>query len=280
MSEKFQELRGLLPLSAIEADALFNARKQHDRDAEEAKIKTLMASIGERGLLNDILVRDHGADFAASGRAKRYTIVHGHRRFEAHVRLGLEKISCKARVYTDEIGPELDNLAENVEREDLRPYDFARRAQDLHRRHKISYEEIGKRLGAEAGWVELQVKCIERLPMDLIEAFRNCDKSKLSIFLRVARESNQERMRATYNSLTAITGSTSKRGRPTLASGIKKSVARTRKASLVREAREKVVSGELGAYQGRALSQRERELSLELLAWVLARQSMPLEESP
>ena len=116
--------------------------------------------------------------------------------------------------------------------------------------------------------------------MDLIEEFRNCDKSKLNVFLRVARESNQERMRSTYNSLTALTGSTSKRGRPTLSGGIKKNVARTRKATNVREAREKVVSGELNAYQGRALSQRERELTLELLAWVLSRQQMPLEESP
>lgn len=271
-------MRGMLPLAAIDADPRFNARKGRDERAEdEARIVALAKSLEESGLLNDVLVRDRGED--APG--KRYALVHGFRRYEAARRLGWEKIACKARVYEDDLSAEIDNLAENVARDDLSPYDFARRAQDMHRRHGASYEAIGKRLGTEPGWVELQVRCLERLPIDLIEAFRRSDKSKLTVFLSVARETGHDKMRATYNRLVALSGPKPVRERLRLSSGVvttRVKKKKPRKEATVVEVRERVVSGELARFHGRELTQRERDLALGLIGWFLGRQDMPLDE--
>lgn len=279
MSEKFSELRGKLPLSAIEVDATFNARKRHDSGAENAAIESLAKSIAERGLLCDLLVRDHGEDFEQQGRSRRYSLVHGFRRLEACRRLDWDKVPCKARVYESDSAAELDNLVENVQREDLRPYDFARRCQDMHRRHGMTYDQIAAHLGTDAQWVQKQVWCIERMPLDLIEAFRESDKSKLGIWMRVIQEPSQDKMRSTYASLMALSGRVRTRQalpKESLTTRPKKR-PRPRRPEEVTGLLRQIANGEMPAYQGRALSARERALALELLGWVLSRQPMPLE---
>lgn len=278
MSGKFTELRGKLPVSAIDADLTFNARKRHDSGAENQAIESLMRSIRERGLLCDLLVRDHGEDHEQKGRGKRYSLVHGFRRLEACRRLDWETVPCKARVYDSDEAAELDNLVENVQREDLRPYDFARRCQDLHRRHGMSYDSIAAQLGTDAQWVIKQVWCIERMPLDLIEAFRASDKSKLAIWMRVVQEPSQDKMRATYTTLMALSARV--RMREPLKEGLTtrpKRKPRPRRPEEVTGLLRQIANGDLPAYQGRALSPRERALALELLGWVLSRQPLPLE---
>lgn len=280
MSEKFQEKRGNLPLSSIEVDDVFNSRKIHDLEAEARALEELAASMNESGQLHDIVVRDCGDDPSKWKNGKRYSLVIGFRRFRAAQRLGWEKISVKSREYQDDLGPEIDNLAENIEREDLRPYDVARRAQDMHRRYGVSYEDIAKKLGTDPAWVALQVRCIERLPMDLIEEFRGCDKSKLPLFLRVVRESTHDRMRSLYNQLITASMPKPKRQRLTTADGkvISRKKSRARKAATVTEVRQRVSSDELRKFRGQEMSKRERDLVLETLAWVLGRQEMPFDE--
>nr|WP_038043838.1 ParB/RepB/Spo0J family partition protein [Thermus tengchongensis] len=105
------EARGdrLLPLSALAP------RPQPRRRFEEASLKALAESIRAHGVLEPLLVRPLGEG--------RYEIVAGERRYRAAQMAGLSEVPVVVLKGLDEKAAQAIALMENLQREDLNPYE-------------------------------------------------------------------------------------------------------------------------------------------------------------
>jgi len=109
-------------------------RKQFD----EASLLALAGSLGERGLLQPVLVRP-----SVDG---LYELIAGERRWRAATLAGLDTIPALVRSHGDAESLELA-LIENMAREDLNPVEEARACALLVEELGLTREEIGRRVG-------------------------------------------------------------------------------------------------------------------------------------
>ena len=134
-------------------------RRQFDEDALEA----LAGSLGERGLLQPVLVRP-----VPGG---TYELIAGERRWRAAQMAGIATVPALVRSHDDAESLELA-LIENMAREDLNPVEEARACALLVEELGLSREEIGRRIGRSRVAVSNLVRLLD-LPDDalaLIEA--------------------------------------------------------------------------------------------------------------
>ena len=110
---------------------------QPRKDFDEEKLNELAASIKENGVIQPIIVqrRDNG-----------YRIVAGERRWRASRIAGLKVIPAIIRDLTDQQTME-QALIENLQREDLNPVEEALAMQALLKTHKMTQEQLAKKLG-------------------------------------------------------------------------------------------------------------------------------------
>lgn len=110
---------------------------QPRKDFDEEKLNELAASIKENGVIQPIIVqrRDNG-----------YRIVAGERRWRASRIAGLKVIPAIIRDLTDQQTME-QALIENLQREDLNPVEEALAMQALIKTHKLTQEQLAKKLG-------------------------------------------------------------------------------------------------------------------------------------
>jgi ParB family transcriptional regulator, chromosome partitioning protein len=127
-----EELREL-PLELISP----NPRQPRKRFDEET-LAALAGSLGERGVLQPVLVRPK-----AGG---TYELVAGERRWRAAGLAGLNTIPALVRPRADAEALELA-LIENMAREDLNPIDEARACAALVEELGLTREEVGRRVG-------------------------------------------------------------------------------------------------------------------------------------
>jgi ParB family chromosome partitioning protein len=148
-----QELRRL-PLELISPNPS-QPRKHFDEDA----LESLAASLGERGVLQPVLVRPR-----AGG---RYELVAGERRWRAAQIAGLAEIPALVREREDAEALELA-LIENMAREDLSPIEEARACAALVEELDLTREEVGRRVGRGRVAVSNLVRLLD-LPDEVIE---------------------------------------------------------------------------------------------------------------
>jgi ParB family transcriptional regulator, chromosome partitioning protein len=127
-----QELREL-PLDMIEPNLA-----QPRRYFEEAALEALATSIGERGVLQPVLVRPL--------KDGRYQLVAGERRWRAAKTAGLQTIPALVSAYDDLAALEV-GLIENMAREDLNPVEEARACVTLVRELGLTHRQIALRVG-------------------------------------------------------------------------------------------------------------------------------------
>ena len=130
-------------------------RRRFDQDALQA----LAGSLGERGVLQPVLVRPK-----AGG---TYELVAGERRWRAARIAGLETIPALVRPRDDAEALELA-LIENMAREDLSPIEEARACAALVEELGLTREEVGRRVGRSRVAVSNLVRLLD-LPDDVIE---------------------------------------------------------------------------------------------------------------
>ena len=126
------ELRGL-PVDVIVPNPA-QPRRRFDEDALQA----LAGSLGERGILQPVLVRPR-----ADG---KYELVAGERRWRAAQIAGLTEIPAIVRLHDDAAALEVA-LIENMAREDLSPVEEARACVALVEELGLTREEVGRRVG-------------------------------------------------------------------------------------------------------------------------------------
>jgi len=112
-------------------------REQPRRNFDETALKKLADSIGEVGVISPILVtkKENGL----------YEIVAGERRWRASKMAGKKKIPAIVKKYEKKEIMEIA-LIENLQREDLNPYEEALGYQSLKDNFDLTQEEISKRV--------------------------------------------------------------------------------------------------------------------------------------
>jgi ParB family transcriptional regulator, chromosome partitioning protein len=112
--------------------------RQPRKEFDEESLLALAGSLGDRGVLQPVLVRP-----AAGG---AYELIAGERRWRAAQLAGLETIPALVRDQDDAESLELA-LIENMAREDLNPIEEARACALLVEELGLTREEIGRRVG-------------------------------------------------------------------------------------------------------------------------------------
>jgi ParB family chromosome partitioning protein len=112
--------------------------KQPRKRFDEEGLRALAESLGERGVLQPVLVRPK-----ADG---THELVAGERRWRAAQIAGLEVIPALVRPRADAEALELA-LIENMAREDLSPIEEARACAGLIEELGLTHEEVGRRVG-------------------------------------------------------------------------------------------------------------------------------------
>jgi ParB family chromosome partitioning protein len=130
-------------------------RKRFDEDA----LAQLAASLGERGVLQPVLVRPR--------RGGTYEIVAGERRWRAAQIAGLTEIPALVRERADAEALELA-LIENMARADLSPVEEARACAALIEELGLTREQVGARVGRGRVAVSNLVRLLD-LPDEAIE---------------------------------------------------------------------------------------------------------------
>jgi ParB family chromosome partitioning protein len=127
-----EELREV-PVESISANP-----KQPRRRFEEESLNALAESLGDRGVLQPVLVRPKPDG--------TYELIAGERRWRAARIAGLERIPALVRPRDDAEALEAA-LIENMAREDLNPIEEARACAALVEELGLTREEVGRRVG-------------------------------------------------------------------------------------------------------------------------------------
>ncbi|NYZ17650.1 ParB/RepB/Spo0J family partition protein [Azospirillum sp. RWY-5-1] len=141
-----------IPLDRIEPDP-----DQPRRNARDADIATLAASIDQKGLLQPINVREVAAD--------QFRIIAGERRYWAFRQLGRETIPA---LVLDTVDTQALALIENVQRVDLHPVDVARSLDGLIGEKGLTQEQAAVLIGKSQEYVA-RLLGILRLPPAIID---------------------------------------------------------------------------------------------------------------
>lgn len=131
-------------------------RRRFDEDA----LNALAGSLGERGVLQPVLVRPKPGG--------TYELVAGERRWRAAQIAGLTEIPALVRPRDDAATLELA-LIENMAREDLNPIEEARACAALVEELGLTREQVGRRVGRSRVAVSNLLRLLD-LPDEVVEA--------------------------------------------------------------------------------------------------------------
>ena len=123
----------IVPIEQLAPSAI-QPRKQFD----DEELDSLADSLRRHGLLQPILVRPDNAG--------QFEIVAGERRWRAAQRAGLHEIAVVVKEMDDRTLIEMA-LIENLQREDLSPFEEAEAYQNLAQTYGYSHEQIGEAVG-------------------------------------------------------------------------------------------------------------------------------------
>ena len=144
--EQVQENDTLKKLKITEVEP---NRDQPRKNFDQEALEELAQSIGEYGLIQPIVVTKKDG---------YYSIIAGERRWRASKLAGLKEIPAIIRDDDEKVNSEI-SLIENIQREDLNPYEKALGIRTLIDNYGLSQEDVAKKLGKGrstiANWVRV-----------------------------------------------------------------------------------------------------------------------------
>lgn len=151
-------------------------------------IKELAESIEKNGLLQPIVVRP-----MADG---KYQIIAGERRYRAFKKLGKEVIPAIVRDYKDEEVDKLQ-LVENVQREDLNPYDEAIAYLKLKEKYGLKQDDIAKAVGKSRPYISNMTRLLS-LEDEILEMLKKGEITVSHAKLILSVETKEERLKLAH----------------------------------------------------------------------------------
>ena len=142
-----------LPMAEIDPKA-----DQPRRNFDAEALSQLADSIAANGILQPILVRETG---------ERYEIIAGERRFRAARLAGLSEIPALVLEADDEAAAKYA-LIENLQREDLNPYEEAAAIRKLMDEYGLSQEQVAGSIGRSRSAVANALRLLD-LPEDAVK---------------------------------------------------------------------------------------------------------------
>jgi ParB family transcriptional regulator, chromosome partitioning protein len=147
----------------------------------DESLEELAASIEQGGLYQPITVRP-----AEEG----YVIVAGHRRFKAHELLRMERIRALIR-HVDERDAFIIALNENLQREDLTPFEEAQGYRRLIGEFGLSQRQVAEQVGKKESVISETLKFLE-LPEEIRNEYLEHPVSK-SLLIQLVRLKSKKR---------------------------------------------------------------------------------------
>jgi ParB family chromosome partitioning protein len=148
-------------------------------------LSELIASIGEKGILEPLVVRPRGT---------RFQIVAGERRYQAAVQAGLRELPVVIRDVDETEMLELA-LIENLQRKDLTPFEESEALHGLAESCGYTHEDLARRLGKSRISVTESL-ALNAMPQEVRNLCRLADISSKSLLLQVVRQDTAEKMTA------------------------------------------------------------------------------------
>lgn len=139
------------------------------RTLDPAKLKDLIASVKEKGVLVPLLVRPLTTPTTGrpvkgySENGAHFEIVAGERRFRAAEKAGLETIPCLVRRLSDQEALEVQ-VIENLQREDVHPLDEGLGYRKLLDTSKYEVATLAAKVGKSESYVYQRLKLAELIP--------------------------------------------------------------------------------------------------------------------
>jgi len=160
-------------------------------------LSELIASIGEKGIIEPLVVRQRG---------ERFQIIAGERRYQAAVQVGLRELPVVVREVDDTEVIELA-LIENLQRKDLTPFEEAEALEGLAERCGYTHEDLARRLGRSRTSVTESLT-LTGMPEGVRNLCRLADITSKSLLLQVVRQETPEKMTALIERIASQGGAT------------------------------------------------------------------------
>jgi ParB family chromosome partitioning protein len=190
----------LVPIEQIDPNP--NQPRQVMGDLSE-----LIASIGEKGIIEPLVVRPRGGD--------RFQIVAGERRYQAAVQVGLRELPVVVREVDDTEVIELA-LIENLQRKDLTPFEEAEALEGLAQGCGYTHEDLARRLGKSRTSITESL-ALMGMPEEIRNLCRLADISAKSLLLQVVRQDTPEKMTRLIEKIASQGGATRQQLRDAIA---------------------------------------------------------------
>ena len=160
-------------------------------------LSELIASIGEKGIIEPLVVRQRG---------DRFQIIAGERRYQASVQVGLQELPVVIREVDDTEVIELA-LIENLQRKDLTPFEEAEALGGLADQCGYTHEDLARRLGKSRTSITESL-ALTGMPQEVRNLCRLADISSKSLLLQVVRQDTPQKMTALIEKFASQGGAT------------------------------------------------------------------------
>lgn len=158
-------------------------------------LSELVASIREKGVLEPILIRParpRPKKGVKDDGAAAFEIISGERRYRAALEAGLYEIPAIEMDVSDEEALEIA-LVENLQREDLSPFEEADGYRALAERHHYTHEEIAQAVGKSRTAVTESLGLL-KMPAKVRDCVRAVGVSSKSVLLELLKLDDEEQM--------------------------------------------------------------------------------------
>lgn len=175
-------------LMDIEMGMVVPTEAQPRQSFKEDTIKELAESIEKNGLLQPIVVRPMEKG--------KYQIIAGERRYRAFKKLGRTMIPAIVRDYEDEEVDKLQ-LVENVQREDLNPYDEAIAYLKLKEKYGLKQDDIAKAVGKSRPYISNMTRLLS-LEDEILEMLKKGEITVSHAKLILSVDTKEERLKLAH----------------------------------------------------------------------------------
>jgi ParB family chromosome partitioning protein len=153
----------------IETDKIVPNPYQPRREFDQDRLKELSDSIRQYGVLQPLVVSRKETHLDDGGIKVEYELIAGERRLRASKLAGLAQVPVVVRTGDDSRAKLELAIIENLQREDLNPVERAQSFQRLADEFKLSWTDVGKKVGKSREYVSNTVRIL-MLPQDILDA--------------------------------------------------------------------------------------------------------------